>query len=202
MPAEILQVLLVLFLAVVFHEYAHGWTADKLGDPTARLAGRLSLNPIKHIDPIGMIVVPMVLRLLHFPFVIGWAKPVPVNFSMLHNPRRDMILVALAGPATNFSMAFLLSRLLVLSPNAFVAQTIQMGVLVNIIIGLFNLIPIPPLDGSRVVMGLLPARAARAYGRVEPYGILVVLVLMNLGFFNYIWLLAVIIAITFGINPV
>ena len=201
MPAEILQVLLVLFLAVVFHEYAHGWTADKLGDPTARLAGRLSLNPIKHIDPIGMIVVPMVLRLLHFPFVIGWAKPVPVNFSMLHNPRRDMILVALAGPATNFSMAFLLSRLLVLSPNAFVAQTIQMGVLVNIIIGLFNLIPIPPLDGSRVVMGLLPARAARAYGRVEPYGILVVLVLMNLGFFNYIWLLAVIIAVTFGINP-
>ena len=200
MALEILQVLIVLFLAVVFHEYAHGWSADRLGDPTARQAGRLTLNPIKHIDPIGMIVVPLLLRVLQFPFVIGWAKPVPVNFANLRNPRRDMILVALAGPATNFLIAFLLSRLLVFPLVPFVRETVTMGVLINLIIGLFNLVPIPPLDGSRCVMGILPVSWARIYGRLEPFGLVFLLILMNLGFLKFVWILAIILGALLGIR--
>jgi len=200
MLLELLQILMVLFLAVVFHEYAHGWVAHRLGDPTAQQAGRLTLNPLKHIDPIGMIVVPLVLKILHFKFVIGWAKPVPVNFANLHNPRRDMIWVALAGPLTNFVLAFLLSRLLILAPTHFIYETIALAVLINLILGFFNLIPIPPLDGSRVVMGLLPIRMGRRLAQVEPYGFLILLVLLNLGFFNFLWALALLTAVLLNVN--
>jgi len=200
MLSEILQILIVLFLAVVFHECAHGWVAYRLGDPTAKEAGRLTLNPLKHIDPVGMLVVPLVLKLLNFKFVIGWAKPVPVNFNRLRNPRRDMIWVALAGPMTNFSLAFVLSRFLPLSPTFFVYKTLALAVLINLIIGFFNLIPIPPLDGSRVVMGLLPVGISRKMAQVEPYGFVVLLVLLNLGLFNFIWVLAVLIAALLKVN--
>ncbi len=179
MLLEILLSLVVLFIAVVFHECAHGWVAYKFGDPTAKEAGRLTLNPLKHIDPIGMIVVPLLLRLLNFRFIIGWAKPVPVNFFNLRNPKRDMIWVALAGPLTNFILALLFSRLLAFTAPDSVRAVLILAVYINLVLGLFNLIPLPPLDGSKVVMGFMPYRLAMSYGRLENFGIIILLVLMN-----------------------
>ncbi len=197
---EFLQILIVLFFAVVFHECAHGWVAYRLGDPTAKQAGRLTLNPLKHIDPIGMIVVPLVLKLLQFKFVIGWAKPVPVNFNNLRRPRRDMIWVALAGPATNFTLAVVLSRFLPLARSAFVYETLALAVLINLIVGCFNLVPIPPLDGSRVVMGLVPVRIGRQMARLEPYGMIILLVLLNVGLLNFLWVLAALGAVLLNVD--
>lgn len=175
-----LQWIFVLATAVILHEYAHGWAALKLGDPTAKLLGRLTLNPFKHIDPIGTILIPIITKLtLGFPF--GWAKPVPVNFSQLHNPKRDMILVAAAGPAVNIVLAVIASLLFPLAPKIF-----SLAVVVNLMLAVFNMIPIPPLDGSRIVAGLLPTSLARKYLYLEPFGFIIVIVLLQLNALDFL----------------
>ncbi len=193
----ILKILLILFMAMVIHEYAHAWTANKLGDPTAKLAGRMTLNPLKHIDLFGTILLPiilMILRLLGSPFFpIALAKPVPVNFSRLHNPKRDMMLVGVAGPAINIGLAILLSLCLKCGLSSDVNEIIGLTIYINLILAIFNMVPIPPLDGSRLVMGLLPRTIGLQYGRLERYGILIVFALLPFGLFHKIVLPIVII---------
>lgn len=182
---EIISIAVILFFAVVVHEYAHGWAAYKLGDPTAKLAGRLTLNPIMHVDPVGTIFLPGVLialRLLGMnTFLFGWAKPIPVNFSRLRNPRRDMMLVGLAGPAVNVVMAVAISQLARVLVSLEVYKFVEAAVFINLLLATFNMIPIPPLDGSRLVMGLLPRQLAVPYSRLEPYGIFIVILLVSGG---------------------
>jgi len=181
---EILLLICILFPSIVLHEYAHGWVAYKLGDATAKQAGRLTLNPLKHIDPFGTIILPGILIILRFlggpTLLVGFAKPVPVNFSNLHNPKRDMMWVGLAGPAINVILAFLCAKLLVsrfISAEA--AELLLIAVFINLLLAVFNMMPIPPLDGSRLVMGLLPRRYAAIYARLEPYGIWIVILLVS-----------------------
>lgn len=187
---------LPVLLAVVFHEVAHGWVAYRLGDPTARQMGRLTLNPIAHVDLFGTILVPLMLIVAHSPFVFGYAKPVPVNFNNLRNPKRDMIWVAAAGPATNLVLAGLCTvawRLLApmtaaeagsyslsglvdfFAPLVLMAQS---GILINIMLAVFNMLPLPPLDGGRVLVGLLPDRLAWPVARIEPFGFIILIVLL------------------------
>ncbi len=179
----------VLF-AITVHEVAHGWMAWKRGDPTAMLMGRLTLNPLKHIDPFGTILLPAMLLLFHSPFLFGYAKPVPVNFAGLRDPKRDMVLVAIAGPAANLIMAIFWTMILWLGVQLagaapYFAEPMQLmgqaGILINGVLILFNLIPIPPLDGGRVAVGLLPRDASNALSRVEPYGFIILIVLLFTG---------------------
>ncbi len=161
-----------ILFALTIHEYAHGWVADRLGDPTARIAGRLTLNPLSHLDPLGTLM----LFLVHF----GWAKPVPVDPSFLRNPKRDMMWISLAGPAANVASAVLLGwvvRLLVgIGLHAGVLLVIlQYGVMINVVLAVFNLIPIPPLDGSKILMGLLPPEQAFHFQQLERRGPLILL---------------------------
>jgi Zn-dependent protease len=183
MNPEILQTLEIIFVlgtAVILHECAHGWVALKFGDPTAKLLGRLTLNPFKHIDPIGTVLVPIITKLtLGFPF--GWAKPVPVNFANLNNPKRDMIFVALAGPAVNIVLALVASVFLSFAPKIF-----GLAVVINLMLATFNMMPIPPLDGSRVVAGLLPTSLARKYLYLEPFGFIIVIVLLQSGALDFL----------------
>lgn len=196
MITEIPILIVILFSAVILHEYAHGWAAYKLGDSTAKDAGRLSLNPLKHIDPFGTLLLPtalIVLRMLGFPvFIFGWAKPVPVNFHRLNNPRRDMIWVGLAGPLINILLAVIFSQWLKTDLPSAASQLMEMAIFFNLLLATFNMIPIPPLDGSRLVMGLLPGRYAAFYSRLEPYGILIVAALIPLGLFHHVVLPAVV----------
>ena len=183
----------VLF-AITLHEVAHGWMASKLGDQTARMLGRLTLNPFKHIDPIGTVIVPLALLLLS-GFVFGWAKAVPVDSRNFRNPRKDMAWVAIAGPAANLIMAFfwaLVAKLGVYleasSPGVgefFIYSGIA-GVSINLILLILNLIPIPPLDGSRVLSAFLPKQLAWQYNRLEPYGFFIILGLMFMGILEII----------------
>ena len=182
----------VLF-AITLHEAAHGYVARYFGDPTAEQAGRISLNPIRHIDPMGTIIVPLVLlfatKLMGGGLLFGWAKPVPVNWSRLRRPKRDMLWVALAGPASNLLMAIgwvlflriMLSLDMIDGPRDFWALMAHAGVQVNLILMALNLLPLPPLDGGRVVFSLLPPGLAWRYGRIEPYGLVILIVLMMLG---------------------
>jgi Zn-dependent protease len=173
-------------LAITLHEAAHGYVARMFGDHTAEMLGRITLNPLKHIDPIGTVVVPGILLLTGSPFLFGWAKPVPVNFGNLRNPKRDMFWVAGAGPAANFAMAFLWAILLkVTGPSglwesAALAQMAKIGILINLLLMVFNLLPIPPLDGGRLAVSVLPGRAAYAWSRLEPYGLFIIIGLLVL----------------------
>jgi len=184
-----LIILIPIFIfAMVIHEVAHGWVAYKLGDPTAKFSGRLTLNPISHIDPIGTIVLPITLIIMGSPVVFGWAKPVPINFLGLRNPKKDIIWVGAAGPLANIIFAFILSAVFRLFPIAhtpILAEVIFASILVNLILAVFNLIPIPPLDGSRIVFGLLPPDLAMKYMSIEPYGFIILFVLLWFGFLNW-----------------
>jgi len=191
----IITVLLVFFVVVpsiVLHEYAHGWMAYRQGDPTASRMGRLTLNPIKHVDPVGTVIVPIGLYLLHAfglthsLIMFGWAKPVPVNFYALRRPRLGKILVALAGPVTNLCIAFVLAQCLKFGILYRLGEFFLWGVLLNVALAVFNLLPIPPLDGSRVVSGLIPAAWDRVYSKLEPFGIIIVIVLLNVGLLDFI----------------
>ena len=183
----------VLF-AITIHEVAHGWVANMLGDHTARMLGRLTINPIKHIDPIGTIVVPLAMVVLQTGFVFGWAKPVPVNTRNLKSPRRDMAIVAAAGPISNLIMAifwvFIFKLGASVIPDQAIAQGImamgRAGIIINLILFIFNLFPIPPLDGSKVLAGFLPQPLSNLMDKIEPYGLFIVLGLVYLGVLNTI----------------
>ena len=189
---QILLWILPVLAAVIFHEVAHGLVASWLGDTTAARAGRLTLNPIAHIDPVGTVIVPLLLLVTDAGFLFGWAKPVPVNYANLRNPRRDMVLVAAAGPALNLALAVLSATVIhgiramgvdetsalssaLLNPIIVMAH---FGVLMNVFLAVFNLLPIPPLDGGRVLTGLLPVDWARGFARIEPFGFLILVALM------------------------
>jgi Zn-dependent protease len=184
----ILISLLVFFSAIVVHEFSHAFVAYKLGDMTAARSGRLTLNPLAHIDPFGTILLPVFLIAVRSPVLFGWAKPVPIDFSALKNPKKDIIWVGLAGPAANLLLA-LLATLVVKSGAISGAAMTQIAghiILINVILAVFNLIPIPPLDGSRIVMGLLPVPLAIRYASIERYGFIILFALLYLGLFNVI----------------
>jgi Zn-dependent protease len=184
---EIAVWIIPLVIAIVFHEVAHGLVARSLGDPTAEARGRLSLNPIRHVDPFGTVILPMILAISHAP-MFGWAKPVPVDYRRLRNPRRDMILVALAGPGMNLLLALVGTAILAVTIGmsggarsgaaAFVAANALNFLLINIFLAVFNLLPVPPFDGGHVIEGLLPPALARRFGTIGRYSLLVLVILL------------------------
>jgi Zn-dependent protease len=208
-PSTII-VLFVLLFAITVHEAAHGWAALKMGDPTAYHLGRVTLNPIPHIDPIGTILMPLMLAIMGFPF-FGWAKPVPVNPLNLRNPRRDNLIISAAGPLSNLTVAFiaffgfiilktLTSGLLGTNPQSFVGYLsngiffiLYYAIVINVILATFNLIPVPPLDGSGVLLGLISDEAAQKYEKIRPYGFIIIILLWITG------ILRVIVSLILGI---
>ncbi|KGH21812.1 site-2 protease family protein [Comamonas thiooxydans] len=195
---ELIQTVLIYALPVLFaitiHEAAHGYAARHFGDNTAAMMGRITLNPIKHIDPIGTILMPL---LLYFAtsgaFLFGYAKPVPVRFDHLRHPKRDMIWVALAGPASNFVQAVFWGLLLIVLVGTglherFFLEMCRAGILVNLVMWAFNLFPLPPLDGGRILVGMLPWKQAQLVARVEPYGFFIVMALVIAGVVGSYWL--------------
>ncbi len=184
---EILSVwALPVVLAVTLHEAAHGWVAWKLGDPTAHARGRVTFNPLKHVDPFGTVLLPLLLFLAKAPFLFGYARPVPVNFRALRKPRRDMVLVALAGPGINLALAllaaFLLRGMLAIKAAQFewVVRNLMNAMIINLVLAVFNMLPIPPLDGGRVAVGVLPRPLARPLARLERYGLFILIGLLLL----------------------
>ena len=179
-----------LLTAITLHEAAHGYTAYRLGDVTAYLQGRVSLNPIRHIDLLGTIIIPLVLLATGSSFIFGYAKPVPVNFSQLRHVRRDTILVALAGPFSNLVMAFIwsllkLTLLLSMPGNVFLLKMVNAGIVVNLVLFAFNLFPLPPMDGGRIMLSLLPPQMAYQFAKVERYGFFILMGLIYLGVTSY-----------------
>jgi Zn-dependent protease len=179
----------VLLMSLSIHEAAHAWAADKLGDPTARLLGRLTLNPVAHIDPIGTLLLPGIAILTGLP-IIGWAKPVPVNLHRLRHPRRDFMYIAAAGPASNLLQAVVLAAAAwLMFPGglieSFAGELLLAGVFLNVLLAVFNLVPVPPLDGGNVIGGLLPEHMASAYDRlVRPWGFLILYAVLLTGLFR------------------
>ncbi len=194
--AEFLIELVLFFFAVIVHECAHGWVAGKCGDPTAKMLGRITLNPIKHIDPIGTIILPLLMKFMGGP-IFGWAKPVPVNPFNFRHPRKDMIWVAAAGPISNIIMAGIavgviatitwLKSIAHIPFGDIVISLATTFILINVLLAAFNMIPIPPLDGSRIVAGLLPYNMAVQYSRIEPFGFLIVLLLVQFQALNWMF---------------
>ena len=175
---------LPVLTAITLHEAAHGWVAWKLGDDTAKRSGRVSFNPVRHVDPFGTLVLPGILLAMQAPFLFGYAKPVPVDFARLRRPRRDMIWVAAAGPGINIAMAYVAALLMyatVLFPDVarpWLFQNLKNALLLNVVLAVFNMLPLPPLDGSRVVLGLLPRKLAISYAKLERYGMAIIIGLL------------------------
>jgi Zn-dependent protease len=173
-----------LVIAITFHEASHGYVAWLCGDDTAWRLGRVSFNPLKHIDPLGTLLLPALLLLMRSPLLFGYAKPVPVNFRALHNPRRDTMLVAAAGPAMNFALATLAAlafHILIYLPGVakpWVAENFKNALIINVLLAIFNLLPLPPLDGGRIVVGVLPDALATPLTRLEPYGLMILILLL------------------------
>ncbi|MFC1548458.1 site-2 protease family protein [Candidatus Omnitrophota bacterium] len=177
----------VFVIVIVAHELAHGYVAYRLGDTTARDAGRLTLNPMAHADPIGTVLLPALLILSHSPVIFGWAKPVPVNPNNFKDPRKGMLLTSLAGPGANLLLAMVFAFIFKLGlfparsiPGAFLIY----GVIISLVLGVFNLMPIPPLDGGEIISAMLPPEAAKRFARIERYGFLLIIGLLYLGFFD------------------
>ena len=196
--SQLIQTVLIYALPVVFaitlHEAAHGYAAQRLGDPTAAMMGRVTLNPLPHIDPVGTLLMPL---LLYFStsgaFLFGYAKPVPVRFDRLRHPKRDMVWVALAGPGANLLQALLWGVLLYVLAGTgiterFFMEMCKAGMLTNVVMFVFNLFPLPPLDGGRILVGLLPWRQAVLVSRVEPWGFFIVLALVITGVISSVWM--------------
>ena len=194
LPQLAAVIFLPLLFAITVHEVAHGWMAKQFGDPTAQRLGRLTLNPLKHIDPLGTLLVPGLLLLMHAPFLFGWAKPVPVTWENLRHPKRDMAIVAAAGPGANLVMALfwaIVARIGAhLGTFSWIGLPMQYmgvyGIEINVILMVLNLIPLPPLDGGRVAVGLLPGRWAWQLARIEPFGFFILLALLATGVLSII----------------
>ena len=173
-----------VLLAITMHEAAHGYVAWRLGDPTAMRAGRVTANPFKHIDPVGTLLLPGLLLLIRAPFLFGFAKPVPVDFSKLRKPKRDMVLVAIAGPASNILLAILsalligLGNILPTSAGLWLVNNLENSIIINLLLAIFNLIPLPPLDGGRVAVGLLPRSLGWRLAKLEKFGLFILLGLL------------------------
>ncbi len=202
---QFILILSVFFFAVIIHEYAHGWTAWKLGDWTAKNAGRLTFNPLAHIDPIGTIFLPLLLLATRSPVIFGWAKPVPVDFNSLGNPKKDMVWVGLAGPTANIFFAILLSFILkfitLSGGNILLTEVLTTAIIINLVLAIFNILPIPPLDGSRVLMGMLPRDLGIRYAKLEPYGFIIIFGLLYIGLIgSVIWPLVMYFATLLGVT--
>ncbi|MCK9614567.1 MAG: site-2 protease family protein [Candidatus Omnitrophica bacterium] len=191
-PVDILNFVfigVILFVSITLHEYSHGFVATKFGDPTPKASGRLTLNPLAHIDIFGTLILPILLLVLSSgKFAFGYAKPVPINPYHFKNPKKDILWVGLAGPAINFIIALLLTGLLKATNYLFIPEIIIEGILINLILGIFNLIPIPPLDGSRVLSAILPYKLSYLYLKMETIGSFIIILLIMIGFLKWFML--------------